>query len=112
MTTNGGAASSTNQVILPNDSTYVFEVFIVARRTDGNDESGGWKLEGVIDRNATAGTTALVGSIITTVIGLDGTWTVDAQADATNGGIKVLVTGENAKTINWVARVTTTEVVG
>jgi hypothetical protein len=112
MTLNGSAASTTNQVILPNDCTCTFTVMIAARNVNTNDDSAGWKIEGVIDRNATAATTALVGSVIITTIGSDSSWTVDAVADTTNGGLSVRVTGENSKTINWVAFVTTVEVVG
>jgi len=97
---------------LPNDTTYAFSALIVARRTDANDESAGWKIEGVIDRNATAGTTALVGSIIITTIGGDSSWSVDAVADTAYGSLKILVTGEASKTIRWVAKVDTVEVTG
>jgi hypothetical protein len=112
MTFDGAAASTTNQVILENDSTLTFCVYITARRTDANDDSAGWKIEGVIDRNATAGTTALVGSVIITTIGSDSSWTVDATADTTNGGLSIKVTGAASKTINWVGLITTVEVVG
>ena len=112
MTFDGSSAGSTNQVILPNDSTCTFTVLITARNTGANDDSAGWKIEGVIDRNATAGTTALVGSVIVTTIGSDSSWSVDAVADTTNGGLSVKVTGENSKTINWVGLITTVEVVG
>ena len=112
MTFDGGAASTTNQVILQPDSTLTFCVYITARRTDANDDSAGWKIEGVIDQNATAGTTALVGSVIVTTIGSDSSWTVDATADTTNGGLSIKVTGAASKTINWVGLITTVEVIG
>jgi len=112
MTSDGSAQDTYNHLSLPNDTTYAFSALIVARRTDANDESAGWKIEGVIDRNATAGTTALVGSIIITTIGGDSSWSVDAVADTAYGSLKILVTGEASKTIRWVAKVDTVEVTG
>jgi hypothetical protein len=112
MTFNGTTAGGTNQYILSNDSTATFCVYISARRTDANDDSAGWKIEGVIDRNASAGTTALVGSVIITTIGSDSSWSVDAVADTTNGGLSLKVTGEANKNINWVGYLTSVETVG
>lgn len=113
LATSAGAADSTNQIILPNDSTYVFKIYVVARRTDANNESAGYEITGVIDRNASAGTTALVGTPTVTVIAEDtAAWDVSVAADTTNGGLSITVTGEASKTINWVATAITTEVTG
>jgi hypothetical protein len=38
-------------------------------------------------------------------------WAVALAADATNGALAVTVTGEDGKTINWIARVETEELV-
>ncbi len=104
---------STNQVILPDDSTYAFSILVVARRTDANDESAGYKFEGVIDRNSGAATTAIVGTVAKTVLAEDTVaWDCNVSADTTNGGLKIEVTGEAGKTIRWVATVWTTEVTG
>jgi hypothetical protein len=86
---------------------------VVARRTDANTESVGWKLEGVISNNA--GTTAIVGSVTVTKLAADAnaaTWTCTATADNTNDALVITGTGENAKTIYWVARITLVEVTG
>lgn len=92
------------RLTLANDTTFTFEVVVTARRSDANDESAGYILTGVIDRNAAANTTALVGSVTKTVLGEDtAAWDVDATADTTNGALKISVTGENSKTIGWVA---------
>jgi hypothetical protein len=113
LTSDGAAASATNQVILPNDSTCAFIVLLVARRTDANDESAGYKIDGVIDRNGSAATTALVGVPVVTVLGEDtSAWDVAVTANTTNGGLTITVTGEAAKTIRWVATVITSEVSG
>jgi hypothetical protein len=113
LTANNSAPSTTNQVILPNDSTYAFTALVVARRTDADNESAGYKFEGVVDRNATAATTALVGVVTKTVLAEDtSAWDCEVTADTTNGGLAFTVTGETGKTIRWVATVWTTEVTG
>ncbi len=113
LTSNGSAAGTTNQVILPNDSTYAFTILVVARRTDADNESAGYKFEGVVDRNGNAASTSIVGSVTKTVLAEDtAAWDVEVTADTTNGGLKVECTGEAAKTIRWVATCWTSEVTG
>lgn len=106
------AASTTNQVILPNNSAYAFEGTVIANVTGGGDTSG-WKFEGVIKRGANAASTTLVAAVTPTVIAQDAgasAWVVDVTADTTNGGIAVTVTGAAATTIRWVCKIETTEV--
>jgi hypothetical protein len=104
---------SSERITLANDTTYAFEILLVARRADANDESAAYRYVGCIDRNATAGTTALVGSVTETVIAEDtAAWAAAVTADSTNGALVITVTGEGSKTINWVAFVRTVEVTG
>ena len=106
------AAGTTNQVILPNNSAYYFKVEIIANVTGGGNTSG-WELKGVIKRGANAASTAIVGSVTSTLIAQDAgasTWVVSATADTTNGGLKITVTGQASTTIRWVAKASTTEV--
>lgn len=96
---------------IPSDTTWVFQILIVARRTDADNESAGYQVLGVIDNNA--GTTALVGSITKTAIAEDNAgWDVDVQADNANDALVIKVTGENTKTIYWVAGVWAVQVTG
>jgi hypothetical protein len=107
-----GAASTTNQVILPNNSAYTFQGTCIANVTAGGTTSG-WKFEGVIKRGANAASTVLVAAVTPTVIAQDAgaaTWVLAITADTTNGGIAVTVTGAAATTIRWVAKIETTEV--
>ena len=109
---NSSAASTTNQVVLPNNSAYVFQGTCIANVTGGSTTSG-WKYEGVIKRGANAASTALVAAVTPTVIAQDvaaATWVLAITADTTNGGIAVTVTGAAATTIRWVSRIETTEV--
>jgi hypothetical protein len=113
LTSNAGIPDTTNQIILPNDSTYAFTILVVARRTDADNESAGYEFKGVIDRNASAATTALVGPVIKTVLAEDTiAWDCNVTAHTSNGGLSVTVTGETSKSIRWVATVHTTEVTG
>jgi len=110
--TTTSAASTTNQVILPNNSGYVFQGTCIANVTGGSTTSG-WKYEGVIKRGANAASTALVAAVTPSVIAQDAaaaTWVLAITADTTNGGIAVTVTGAAATTIRWVSRIQTTEV--
>lgn len=105
--------NATLQMLIPSDTTWVFRILIVARRTDVNDESAAYQLLGCIDRNAAVGTTALVGAVTKTVIAEDtAAWDVAATADAATGALVITVTGEAAKEIHWVARTDLTQVTG
>lgn len=113
LTSDLNAASTNNQVILPNDSTYFFTVTLVARRTDTDNESAAWKFDGCIDRNTSAASTAFVGVPVKTVLAEDSVaWDANVAVDVINGGLSVTGTGEVGKVIKWVATVHTTEVTG
>jgi len=110
LTTNNSTASTDNQVILPDNSAFAFHGTIVARQqASGGTACAAWKVEGLIRREANAGTTVLVNSAITI---LDNTpaWGMTLSADTTNGGLKIEVTGEAATNIRWVATINTSEV--
>jgi hypothetical protein len=113
LTSDTSTVSAYNQVVLPNDSTYAFTILVVARRTDADNESAGYEFKGVIDRNGSAATTALVGSVTKTVLAEDtAAWDVNVAADTTNGALAITVTGEAAKTIRWSATCWTSEITG
>lgn len=102
---------SSLRLTIPSDTTYAFRILLVARRTNADNESAAYEFVGCIDNNA--GTTALVGSVTKTVIAEDtSAWDADVTADNTNDALTITVTGENSKTIYWVATVWTTEVTG
>jgi hypothetical protein len=105
------AATTTNQVILPNNSAYYFCGSVVANVTGGGNTRA-WTFEGAIKRGANAAATTLVQSVINSVAQDSGaaTWAIALAADTTNGGLKVTVTGQAGTTIRWVCKVETTEV--
>jgi hypothetical protein len=112
LTSDNGAASTTNQVILPNNSAYLFKATVISNVTGGGNTSA-WKLEGAIKRGANAASTAIVGLVTTTLLAQDAgaaTWAIAATADTTNGGLRITFTGQASTTIRTVCKVETTEV--
>jgi trimeric autotransporter adhesin len=105
-----GSANTTNQIILPNNSAYAFHGTIVARQDAASGTAcAAWKIEGLIRREGSAGTTVLVNSA-TTVLDNTPAWGMALSADTTNGGLKIEVTGAAATNIRWVATIHTSEV--
>jgi hypothetical protein len=110
LTTDNSAAGTTDQVILPNNSAFAFHGTIVARQqASGGTACAAWKVEGLIRREANAGTTVLVNSA-TTILDNTPAWGMTLSADTTNGGLKIEVTGAAATNIRWVATLNTSEV--
>jgi hypothetical protein len=110
LTTDNAAAGTTNQIILPNNSAYAFHGTIVARQQASQGTAcAAWKIEGLIRREGSAGTTVLVNSATTVLDNTPG-WGMTLSADTTNGGLKIEVTGAAATNIRWVATVHTSEV--
>jgi hypothetical protein len=110
LTTNNSAASTDNQIILPNNSAYAFHGTIVAReQASAGTDCAAWKIEGLIRREGSAGTTVLVNSA-TTVIDNTPSWGLALSADTTNGGLKIEFTGAAATNIRVVATISTSEV--
>jgi len=110
LTSDNSTASTNNQIILPNNSAYAFHGTIVARQqASGGTASAAWKIEGLIRREGSAGTTVLVNSA-TTVLDNTPSWGMALSADTTNGGLKIEVTGAASTNIRWVATIHTSEV--
>ena len=111
LASNSSAASTTNQVILPNNSAYSFSGEVIAGVTAAGDTAR-WTIDGAIKRGANAASTAMVGTPTVTMTHNDAgaaAWAVAVTANTTNGGIKVEVTGAAATTIRWVCKINTTE---
>jgi hypothetical protein len=83
---------------------------MAAARSDGGDAKG-WQFSGVIERGASAGTTAIVGTVTSTSEGEAGasTWTLTIDADTTNGALRFQGTGASATNIRWLVTVETAE---
>lgn len=113
LTSTGTAASTTNQVILPNNSAYAFSGTIIARQqAAGGSDYAAWEVKGAIIRDANAASTSLGTYNINVLSKTAGAsaWDVALSADTTNGGLAVTVTGAAATNIRWVATIQTSEV--
>ena len=104
-------ANATNQLVLSNNQAMSFEGTIVARQqAAGGTASAAWKVEGLIRREDTAGSTVLVASAINTISNVPG-WVIALTADTTNGALAVTATGAAATNIRWAATIQSTEIV-
>jgi len=110
LTVAGGVASSSNQVILSNNSAYGFTGTIVGKQS-GSINAAMWKVEGLIVRGANAASTVLTTSTVTLVSNTPAWGTPTLAADTTNGGLRVQATGAAATNIQWTAVIETTEVI-
>jgi len=89
--------TTATRVIIDDDSTVMYKVHIIA--SDGTSHYG-TKIQGII--NQTSGTLALIGSQSTeTLEETLSASTGSVSADTVNSSLKILVTGEAAKNINW-----------
>lgn len=112
LTSDLSAASAVNQVILPDNSSFGFHGWILAR--ESGTASSYWKFEGLIERGTGAASVALTTSVIPTLVQQDvgaSTWTVSVTADTTNGGLSITGTGAGGASINWIARIETEELI-
>jgi len=106
--------SIVNKFVMPNNSAYAFHGTIVARQKASEGSAcAAWKVEGLIRREANAGTTVLVNSA-TTVIDNTPSWVMALSADTTNstngGGLAITGTGASSTNIRWVATIHTSEI--
>lgn len=105
---------SSDRVTLLNNQSIMADVFVVARSATGADDAC-FHRRCLITRDANAASTAIVGSVQT--IGTDietagaTAWDVTLAADTTNGALRILVTGAASTNINWVAKISTVEVI-
>jgi hypothetical protein len=104
------SAASTNVWTMALGTAVTFQLLIAAHNHTA-DEVAGWTVSGVIARPQTSGNARLVGSLVTQTWADTNasTWAVTVTADTTNNFLSVAVTGQAAKTIGWIARLTTAE---
>jgi len=100
-----------SQIIVPNNSVFTFDILLAARRTDATGGGAAYRFIGAARKDATSGSVTFIGTPSKTVVGeTNNAWDAAVSVDNTTGAFRVRVTGENAKTIRWVATVQTTEV--
>lgn len=86
-------------ITIPTDTTWMYTAYVVGRRTDADNESAAYWIQGAMDNNA--GVVAAVGTAVKTAIEDTVAW----DATVTNVGTRLVirVTGETSKTIKWNA---------
>ena len=102
--------SATNQITLLNNSAITFSGTVVARQQSADGTaSAAWKVEGLIRREANAGSTVLVASTVTAINNTP-SWGLALTADTSFGCLKIEATGASSTDIRWVATINTSEV--
>lgn len=95
---------------MPIDSTWYFKYTIVARRQDDiGGESKAWTIEGLLQNNTSQNVTAIGIPTKTTIAGT-AAWDITLGYGADT--FYITATGEVGKTIYWVGKLETVEVVG
>lgn len=109
-TIDGTAASTANQIILANNSSFRFKGTIIAKQS-GSSNTAAWDIDGLITRGASAGTTSLLISNVTLVQNTPAWGTPTLVADTGAGGLRIQIQGAAATNIQWVGNIETTEVI-
>lgn len=101
----------TTFLVVPDNTTWAFSALVVARRTDAAGESAAYRVEGVVSRDAGAGTIAFIGTpTVTTIAEADAAWDVTVTVNTTQGALEINGVGAAAKNIRWVARMEVAQV--
>ena len=109
ITFDGGPEGASASIVIPINTTWGFTISVVARRTDVAGTQAFYKFEGCIENEA--GTVAIVGTVIKTVVAEDDTdLDCDVSADATYEALRILATGIAAQDFRWTARIDITQV--
>jgi len=99
------------RLIIPASTAWNFTVKVISREAATQDTKA-FKIEGLIKRDG-ANVTSIIDTTIDTVLAGDAgsaAWTTVVTADDINEALIITVTGEAAKTINWVANIDLVEV--
>lgn len=99
--------------VIPENTTWAFNALISARTVGVANEAAGWEVRGCFKRD-TGSTAALVGTPTVTLLGATSgasTWTVTV-ASYSVGTLRLIVTGQDSKTIRWVAELRSPQVSG
>ena len=109
LTTDNASPVATNQLVLPDNSTYSFSILVSAKSTTSNNE-GAWQFNGVISRYNGAATTVLKVVNKTKIWASNPTWDCQVISDSSTGALFIQGKGDGANTIRFVANVQTSEV--
>lgn len=102
VTTTNGTATTLATLSTSSNTTYLWQISVVARNTTSSATSGGWVMR-VIYTNV-AGTVVLIGNDVMYATTASTPWTVSTSISGTS--VIISVTGQASTTINWNATVT------
>ncbi len=92
--------------VIPNLSSAVYKVSVIGRRTDVVGEGCAFEFVGLVNRNSSSASTALIGSPQKTIVARSNVlWDATILADTVNGGVSVQIAGSAAAQIEWTASV-------
>lgn len=103
-TADGTAASTTNQLVLRNNSAISVKARVVARDTVTLTDAACWTADLLVIRGASAATISIIGSPTVTqqfASSAAGSWAVAFAVDTTNGALKATVTSATTNTVRW-----------
>jgi len=109
LTSDNGAASTDNQIVLADDTVFAITAVVAGYDAAGTEQFGG-RLFALFKRGTGAASVALVGAIMKDTIETDAGLDVTIAADTTNGAAAIKVTGKASTTIRWCATATVAEV--
>ena len=99
----------TTRIPVRTNSTMMYTVDAVGRRTDATGYGAAITIKGAADNFA--GTTADIGTIYEVVVARDSSfYTIDARSNNTTDVLNIYAAGATGNTVRWVAYVTTVEV--
>ena len=107
LTTDGGAASGSNQVVVETGAAMAFKVLIMGRQDSGGTESYMYEYTGSVKNNSG---TINVSSQLGVNFYSSSSVTKTVAADNTNKALSISVVGRNGYNYRWVATVFTSEV--
>ena len=110
LTSDGAAASTTNQLIVASGQAMAISGTLIAKQTASGNMAG-WNITGIVSNN---GGTMAVSGLALTLIGVDsivlGVNLPTIAVDNTNKGVTITSGYKSATNIRWVATVNTSEV--
>jgi len=102
LTSDAGAASTTNQIILPNNSCFMIRGMSACLRTDMAGDRAEYEWSCGIYRGANAASTVIDYSNVDVRYEGDATFDFTLAADTTNGGLTISFVGASGKTVRAV----------
>jgi len=110
LTSDASTASTTNQIVLPNNSCFMIRGMAACIRTDSAGDRAEYEFSVGVYRGANAASTVIDYSNVDVRYESDATFDFTIAADTTNGGVSFSFTGASGKTVRSVVTAWSTEV--